>query len=364
MAFGLEARSYAFLMLCAVNMALLFCACLDRLNTGKPGLLPRLAGLSTVSALGAAFHFFGILLAMAIFLVLSIEAVFVHRRRAFAVLGLGAVTNLLACLWLAVQFTLVGNPGNQSFWFELTLPNLMGEVQQFVIQLFGKGISASVVGGVSLLAIFLVSSRRPLSGLILRLITICAIVTAAATIVSLFQTPVLLARYFTVLIPVIYIAVTDAWFRGIRPLWSRWFPPAIFTPAAMCFVTLGLAASWPSLVGHKEDWRRPAQVLNSLPECRGMPLVVIGGWRITGTYVDLYAHYLSPDMDFDLIEINLGELESIPWPILMASQCPVKIWGAHLYYTEKQVIDSIMLSGNQLKIMPFKVGLLAIERNP
>jgi len=50
----------------------------------------------------------------------------------------------------------------------------------------------------------------------------------------------------------------------------------------------------------------------------------------------------------------------------MASQCPVKLWAGHLYTyaIEKQVTDAILQSGYQLKIVPFKLGLLAVEQGP
>lgn len=349
---ALEARGYALVLLASTSGTLAYLSARAGLS-GRKGAASLDLGVLVVSALVLGMtHFFGLLFGCALFGALTIEAL-ARRRGVVPVLTAGLCAGLPLALWLGVHIPALEE---RTFWrTAIDLDLAASELREFARLAFGQLSSKLAVGlPVAVLVAFVVLRRR-VSAAMLGLAAVACLMLLLASVVLAVK-PVLMARYFVMLLPLIYAFMAEASFAAIE----AWKPQQglrdLATPVAAVAGFAGMTLSWPLLAeDHHQDWKQPAALINMTEECRNAPLVVVAEW-VTWGYGDL----LRPDLGIRLIPLRIGQVpEPGVWEAVMASSCPVKLWWSHVFEKDKAMLmRSMGLDRPPYRIIEFRGAFL------
>jgi len=326
--YAAEARGYALLLLFAVNASFLFLSILEAMRSGSGRIGWRVLLLSLLSVAAAWTHLFGILLAAALFAVLTLTAI-VRRRHIPLIVGMGVLTGAASIVWPVSHAAYMQAIASDHWFISLDWENLLTESKALAFLAFGYKWSVMAIAGLTLAALVhgaAAARANPSSEhfLLLALLVFVALVGLLS-----LDKPLTFSRYFVITLPAIYMIVVEATGGAAERALSL---PVGAHFAVMLVFAAALAFAWPVFVpANREDWRQPATVVNETSACRGAPILVAAAPPDSGDPVYLYSHYLDPAQQVRLIPIqSAAALDPQVWNEVKSSPCPVKIWAGHI----------------------------------
>lgn len=328
-----EARNYALVFALGTLLALLMTEAVRRIGAGSRLSAGLLAGLGVTAALAGLTHYYGFLLAGAVFGVVLLGAL-AARRWHDAGLTAAVGTAVFAvdagyALWQLPQATNGLDEawiGESAGWYALQLKEfawLAGGGQH--------GILAVLLG---LAAAFVLAGRRhgaaaalarharpvlPYTGAVL-------LVILFGMLLSALWAPSVTARNLLVTVPMVWFGLAVAVDAALRSP-SIWGRRAV---AAGATVTVGVGAVFAAITGGavKEEWRESAAFVETQAACRGTAIPVVGPAAVHAPFgphaEHFYGAYLSRADLFRFVNIrNPGNAGVQP-----EGDCPILLWAA------------------------------------
>ena len=274
-----EARGYALLILFAVNATFLFLSIIQSMRTGTGGITGRLFLLSLLLAAAAWTHFFGILLAASLFLVLTLTALTL-RRHIPLILGAGALTALAAVAWPVSHAAYMQGIASDHWFISLDGTNLLLESKALAFLAFGYKWSVMAIAGLTLAALFYGADRTFSNPSNKEFLVLALFFFVALVGILSLDKPLTFSRYFVIALPAIYMIVVEAIGDAADRMLTRPVPAHF---GVMLVFAVSLMFAWPVFVpANREDWRQPAMVVNETSACRGAPILIAAGAADSG----------------------------------------------------------------------------------
>lgn len=376
-----EVRAYSFMMLFAVVMTGGALAVQERLLRAGTVAWPWLLALTLSAILNAYTHYFGFLLAGAIFSVLTLTGLFWRRWQATWRIALCGLTVLAALApWLLAQYWLKTAP--PAGFIENDLMFYVKAFGRFALYYGGSwagfALFCAVLGlfAVALLRTSVARFGRPHSEALPRknelaptslrhawaLVLFGTLVIAYALVISFLLDPIVTWRNLLVLLPALNLLTALALTTEATPLLSR-LRGAYATPALLVLFVLTFAV--PVLdyaTTRKTQWREAADYIGKLPQCQEADVIVWSDWT------DLYRFYLDDGVRPNLLaagneapEGSIEQARSAQRP----DDCPIKLWAGHISEEEFAAFAADLgLDLTRLQVIDFADNVLVIEPQP
>lgn len=328
-----EARNYALVFALGTLLALLMTGALRRLGAGRRLSAGLLAGLGVTAALAGLTHYYGFLLAGAVFGVILLGALAARRWRdaaLTAVVGTAAFAiDAGYALWQLPQATNGLDEvwiGESAGWYALQLKEfawLAGGGQHGILAVL-LGLAAAVVLAVrrSGPAAALARHVRPVlpyAGAVL-------LVILFGMLLSALWAPSVTSRNLLVTVPMVWFGLAVAVDAALRSP-SVWGRRAV---AAGAVTTIGVGAVFAAASGGavKEEWRESAAFVETLAACRDTAIPVAGPAAVHAPFgphaEHFYGVHLSRPDRYRFVNIrNPGNAGAQP-----QGDCPILLWAA------------------------------------
>jgi hypothetical protein len=358
-----EARAYSLLLLFATIITLLAFDLGRRVSAGENPRAGDYARLAVWSVLAGLTHFFGVLLATALFSLLLAQGLVARR----------GVARALAA-WLCVAAITIGwfayhrrwsSPTLQDWWISRSPREMLVQVMKVARDLaFGsEWVGLAIVGALVALAARPYARRlraiAPSTHLVFELplaaAAVCALVLGFSVVLSL-HTPIVLQRYFIVILPALYLSLASLYEFADG---SRNLAPG---QRAGVLVGCGLLLTiplWSYYAPHKDQWREAAAYIRDQKTCAGATIPVLGlreeapgrGW------LHLYQYYLPGEAGIAVVPFDPAN------PPTRAGACPVRLWAAHPRDPVfQEALAALGPDPGAFEIMPFLRNRVVVER--
>jgi uncharacterized membrane protein len=323
-----EARAYGLALCLDMAMALWALRLLPRVRAGEGRGLSGLAGLAVLAALN---HYYALFLAGGLFAMLLAFSRSWKAAALVALWGLSVVAVVGGFVaWHRPQMVL----DIHDTWFSASPEFLTALTWHGLEDLFGGWQTQGLAGLILLLAMAGKGWGRAAAPLGL-LLGAAVLTFALALGVTLAFTPMISARIFVVLAPLVWLALAELAEIAMRTPWPR-------LAAGLMALALGVVAPGALDRGRdvKQPWRASAEVVASLPGCRSATLPVL--WLSDHFIRDddpewLYGFYLPKDPARRYIALQRRDLpQALEAPALQdlvretasgARICPVLLWA-------------------------------------
>ncbi|RYH06630.1 hypothetical protein [Tropicimonas sp. IMCC6043] len=356
-----EARAYAFVLLLVAGMLASALRCIDDLLVGRTPVLP-LAALALLSLVAGLSHYYSILLAGGLFTILLL---FCRSFRALAgvvIAGFSVLFLFLAFLiWHQAQVII----DIHNTWFSASFESLKHTTLYGLRRLIGTRRSQLMILVLAGLAVWslLARGRRQswatfvrahVAAALLLLIGSFLLAYLYALGVTLVFTPMLSERLFTVLAPVVWVALA----YGAHVVLTLMNGP-LRAPAAAMSLSLTVVLSGTMVLNRakdsKEPWRHSANAVASFEGCTGATLPVVW-WEQPYFREDdperFYGFYLPPNPDRKWLPINRDDLltdlvrpevQALVQDTAMGRRtCQLLLWSVHMRIRDPEAITEAL----------------------
>ncbi|NYZ16652.1 hypothetical protein HL658_29250 [Azospirillum sp. RWY-5-1] len=328
-----EARNYALVFALGTLLALLMTEALRRIGAERRLSAGLLTGLGAVAALAGLTHYYGFLLAGAVFGVILTGALAVRRwRDAALIAAVGTVVFAVDAgyaLWQLPQAT----NGLDEVWIGESAGWYALQIKEFAWLAGGgqHGILAVLLG---LAVAFAVAVRRsgPAAALARHALPVLPYAGAVLLVIlfgmllSALWAPSVTSRNLLVTVPMVWFGLAVAVDAALRSpsAWAR------RSAAAGAAVSIGVGAVFAAATGGavKEEWRDSAAFVETLAACRDTAIPVAGPAAVHapfGPHADhFYGFYLTRPDRYRFVNIrNPGNAGAQP-----EGDCPILLWAA------------------------------------
>ncbi|HTG50322.1 MAG TPA: hypothetical protein VL915_07500, partial [Gemmatimonadales bacterium] len=321
------------------------------------------AQLAVWSVLAGFTHFFGVLLATALFALLLAQGL-VARRGVARVLAAWVCVAAITIGWFAYQLAW-SSPTLADWWISRAPREMLMQVVKASRDLaFGsEWVALAIVGSLIALTARPYARRlraiAPSTHLVFELplaaAAVCALVLAFAVALSL-HTPIVLQRYFIVVLPALYLSLA-ALYEFADGSWN-------FSPIQRVGVLVGCGVLltiplWSYYAPRKEQWREAAAYIRGQKACAGATIPVLSlreeapgrGW------VHLYQYYLPDGAGVAVVPFDPAN------PPAGAGSCPVRLWAARPRDRAfQEALAALGPDPGAFEIMPFLRNPVVVER--
>jgi hypothetical protein len=359
-----EARAYSLLLLFATIITLLAFDLGRRVSAGEAPHVGDYARLATWAVLAGLTHFFGVLLANALFALLLAQGL-VARRGVARALAAWLCVAAITIGWFAYHLRW-SSPTLEDWWISRSPREMLVQVVKVARDLaFGsEWVGLAIVGGLVALTARPYARRiraiAPPTRLVFELpfagAAVCALVLAFAVALSL-RTPIVLQRYFIVILPALYLSLASL-YEFADGSW-RFSPRQRAGVLLICGLLLTIPM-WSYYAPHKDQWREAAAYIRGQKACAGATIPVLSlpeeapgrGW------LHLYQYYLPGAAGVTIVPFDPAH------PPARAGACPVRLWAARpRAQAFQKALAALGPDPGAFDIVPFLENRVVVERS-
>lgn len=346
-----EARPYALLLLLSTVLSLLFVRIWHELGKADGLSWASAALLGAISTLTAFTHYFGLLFVGSIYLVLGLCCVG-QRRRTNRLLASALGVLLVVAPWILYELPRKAHLSGELFWPQANPSWYLSQLQIWAWYTLGPATLLLVAVLVYAVLTPTRSLEWPRDGAAptTGLLAISIVTVGLAAVVSI-DTPVIVARYFLVIVPAVYLAIayalvgTKGSFLARRPFLA---PIIVVSTGILMFTQLaGFFQPF------KQEVREASAYLLSQSDCRG---AIIPVWVPT--------HWLAGELPIGFYIAEPSGVRLAPVhgasPVIdrqLDSTCPIVLWVWKASWKgamPDEILSALELGGQPLEIVPFR----------
>src|SRR5262249_5005059 len=300
-------------------------------------------------------HLFGMLLA-AVFFAVLVGVSIVMRGRVLAVCIAAAAAAVAVTIWPLTHLESMNAIAADHWFITLSRASVLAETKWIGHLAFGHKLSILAFAGLTLAALAYAwhPTRSSRTAFYLSLPLVFGLVLALS-----FAIPIYYARYFVILLPVIYLLVAEAVGDAAHRLGAHaWLSFAVILVLAPLLIS-----AWPAVESpRREDWRAEANTVNGMPGCACARIFAVAANRDSGDPAYLYGHYLDPARGVELIPVQADRgFDARTLAQVWRSTCPVKVWGAHMENWQLRALASQFASfPSGFRLLPYRNGFLLL----
>jgi len=342
--YGREVRSYALLLLLSTLITLVCLRFLGSMPDEDRKMRAAIATLTAAAILVSFTHYFGFLLAAAVFAT-SFLLTAKQRKAIVGLAGCGVLALFLPWVVYHSQFVDMRLTG----WIGKYPLNAV--IDWFIRLSFGGTASVAlfVATGITFVAVggwrYLGERNSPIWTCIL----LCVLTLAAAAVIS-FHTPILTSRNMIVVLPALYVIAAELASCLMRG-WGT-FAGAVYLAAQTALMSQPIADYYTKEM--KEEWRDTAGVVLNTPGCEAGTIHVYGD----AAYYRFFTEAVRPRLR--LLEIPEGESKDLRRE--PATSCPILLWVVGAWNAD-DIRAKLGLSDNSFGVADFYEAFV-IFRNP
>ena len=319
-----EARAYSLLLTLATVLTGATLAIIDQAQRQRRIAPQTLLILVAASVAAAYVHYFGMIIAAACFVTITL-LLWDWKTMLRLVLLAGAVFAGASMIWLLHHYPHISGLTGGRFWIP---SDLGGVLLSLLVLLFGNPWVILAVGIVALIYMYgWVRGDRPADFDIrplLMIVLLCILFPAAISLHS----PILTPRNLIIIFPAAYLMVAHLmnWIANAAGADGGW--RAIRIGALVLLVG---AMTLPSIESKtmplKEQWREAASHILAQPECRQATMFVAGSTDLS--LFDFYTNRAAPDVDITFLPAPAdGRVSPEAVRQVLEGPCPIVLWEA------------------------------------